>query len=169
MTLRHFSTRATILTTLALLFLSILGAQQLGTRVTVDPFPAPMEPTKKFIYSGNTLTYICFTTPFGPWNNNFISATNSWTISGSTLTSIVDSSNTATVTTVSAHGLQPGNPVTVSGVTGDSDLNGSYVIQTVPSTTTFTITTANVTDNTLLPVQWSAPRLVSGSSMPVLL
>lgn len=71
-----------------------------------------------------------------------------------TLTSIVDSSNTATVTTASAHGLpnisvnSVGYKITISGATVDSDLNGTYFVQTIPSTTTFTITTASVTDDT---------------------
>ncbi len=83
-----------------------------------------------------------------------------WSIAGSTLTSIVDSSNTSTVTTASAHGLAVGNLVTVAGAT-DADLNGTYYIQTVGSTTTFTITTANVTDatyNTGLTLETTAPR-----------
>lgn len=73
-----------------------------------------------------------------------------WYAAGSSpvLTSIVDSTNTATVTTAAAHGLAVGNRIQISGVTTDADLNGSYVIVSVPSTTTFTITTANVTDGT---------------------
>jgi hypothetical protein len=79
-----------------------------------------------------------------------------------TLTSIVDSSNTATVTTAANHGLSPGNRVVVAGVTGDTDLNGTYVVQTVGSATTFTITTASVTDgsytNSGITVSSTAPR-----------
>jgi hypothetical protein len=61
------------------------------------------------------------------------------TTSGATISSITISGQTATVTTSSAHGLSVGQQVTLSGVT-PSQYNGSYVIQTVPSTTTFTLT-----------------------------
>jgi hypothetical protein len=68
--------------------------------------------------------------------------------SDSTLTSIGVNSGTGvgTVTTnaSSPHGLYVGARVTISGATVDTDLNGTYVVQTVTSTTVYTITTANV-------------------------
>jgi hypothetical protein len=64
------------------------------------------------------------------------------------VTQIVDAANTATVTVSSAHGLSVNNRVAISGVTGDTDLNGIYIVLTVPSATTFTYTSANVTDTT---------------------
>jgi len=77
-------------------------------------------------------------------------STYNWYAAGSSpvLTSIVDSSNTATVTTAVAHGLSIGNRVQITGVTTDVDLNGIYVVVTAPTDTTFTITTASVTDGT---------------------
>lgn len=45
-------------------------------------------------------------------------------------------SDIATLTTSTAHGLLAGDEITVSGV--DSTFNGTYVILTVPTTTTFT-------------------------------
>jgi len=45
-------------------------------------------------------------------------------------------SNTATITTSSAHGFTAGKTVDISGV--DSTFNGRYEIATVPTTTTFT-------------------------------
>lgn len=78
------------------------------------------------------------------------------------ITQIVDSSNTATVTASAAHGLSVGNRVVIAGVTGDTDLNGTYTILTVGSSTTFTFTSANVTDttynNTGITLTSSAPR-----------
>lgn len=62
--------------------------------------------------------------------------------------SIADSSTTSTVTTSRAHGLAVGNQVVVAGVTADTDLNGTYTILTVPSTTSFTFTSSGVTDGT---------------------
>jgi len=67
---------------------------------------------------------------------------------GSTLTSIGDSSNTSTITTATAHGYWIGQRITISGATVDTDLNGTYLILTIPSSTTATITTASVTDAT---------------------
>jgi len=68
-------------------------------------------PTKALFYDGSgNLEYICTASP--------ASATSgSWTVSGSTLTSVVDSSNTSTVTTASAHGLLIGESVAISGTT----------------------------------------------------
>jgi hypothetical protein len=61
-------------------------------------------------------------------------------------------SNVATLTTASAHGMQVGMEITVSGV--DSTFNGSYTITTVPTTTTFTYakTFTNVTSAVVSPV-----------------
>ncbi len=78
------------------------------------------------------------------------------------VTQIVDSGTTATVTTAAAHGLGVGAKVTIAGVTGDTDLNGVYNIATVGSTTTFTVTSASVTDatynNTGITAATTSPR-----------
>lgn len=63
------------------------------------------------------------------------------------VTSIVDATNTATVTTTTPHGLVTGDIVRISGATVDADLNGNYSV-TVTSATVFTITSANVSDAT---------------------
>lgn len=113
--------------------------------------------TQRLFYDGsNNVEYVC--------KASSAQSSFSWTRSASTLTSIADSTNTATVTTSTAHGLDNarGARVTISGATGDVDLNGTYLIQTTPSSTTFTITTANVTDATYnestLVVSTTAPR-----------
>jgi hypothetical protein len=112
-----------------------------GTSVSVSEGPPYVAYTSLFFYDATpNLQYICKARSQQP--------TFSWTRSLNTLTSIADSANTGTVTTSTAHGLSVGNKVTVSGATVDTDLNGTYVIQTVGSTTTFTITTASVTDAT---------------------
>lgn len=51
--------------------------------------------------------------------------------------------NVATITTSTAHGFIAGKKVTISGV--DATFNGTYVIATIPTTTTFTY--AKVADN----------------------
>ncbi len=146
-----------------LLITVVASAQQGGTPVQPVLYPYD-QPIKFFDYDGSgNLIYTCQTKASGPWNNNSVPSTFSWTRAANTLTSIVDSTNTATVTTSTAHGLQVANAITISGATVDTDLNGTYYIQTVGSTTTFTITTANVTDATYtestLAVSSTAPRL----------
>jgi hypothetical protein len=42
------------------------------------------------------------------------------------------------ITTTAAHGLQVGDKITITGVTGDTAVNGSFYVNTVPSTTTLT-------------------------------
>jgi DNA-binding beta-propeller fold protein YncE len=51
----------------------------------------------------------------------------------------VRSSNTVTITTTQAHNLSAGNRVSITGVT-DATFNGTFTVDTVPSTTTFTYT-----------------------------
>lgn len=110
-----------------------------------------------FSYDANgNVEYIC-------WANTAVGTTATFVVSAKTLTSIVDSSNTATVTTVADHGLTAGATVVVSGATGDTDLNGTYTILTVPTSKTFTFTSASVTDatynETTLTVTYSGPQL----------
>lgn len=73
-----------------------------------------------------------------------------------TLTSIVDATNTATITTSSAHNRVTGQRVRISGCNNDglyvittcpTALNGDYAI-TVTGANTFTVTTSGVTDGT---------------------
>lgn len=75
----------------------------------------------------------------------------SWTGS-SMITSIVDSGTTATITFVSAHGLNNDNSIQILGVTevGGTALNSTFTV-TVTSTTAVTITTSGVTDGSYTP------------------
>jgi hypothetical protein len=81
--------------------------------------------------------------------------------SDSTITSITDSSNTATIV-LPNHGLLPNNGITISGATVDTDLNGTYSVVSVSDANTFTITTASVTDaaysESTLTITTTAPR-----------
>lgn len=142
-----------------IIFASSLCAQR-GIEVNLSQSPPISAYTKLFFYDGsNQLEYVCTALSQQP---SF-----SWTRAASTLTSIVDAANTSTVTTSTAHGLAVGNLVTITGATVDTDLNGTYFIQTVGSTTTFTITTSGVSDATYtestLVVATTAPR--SSASM----
>lgn len=151
----------------ALLFYSMLAgsllSQQTGQPVGIVQFNT-QTPTRFLDYAGGSnLTYLCL----APSVNQ--TSTPSWytyslSVTGSTLTSIVVLTNVATATTVSAHGLMVGQKTTVSGST-TAALNATYVIATVPSTTTFTFTTAGVGDATYnngpLTVSGEAPLLTS--------
>ncbi len=127
---------------IALGLLLTVVADKLGAQTPVNQTagPPPDAYTSLYFYDGSSnLIYACKAKSQQP--------VFTWT-QGGTLTSIVDSSNTSTVTTTVAHGLAVGNSITIAGVTTDTDLNGTYNIQSVGSTTTFTITTANVGDAT---------------------
>lgn len=111
--------------------------------------------TTKFLYDGSSrLEYVC--------KANSLQAPYSWTYAAGGITNIVVSSNVGTVTTGTAHGLEAGHKVTVTGSTQDPDLNAEYVVATVPTSTTFTIATsavANGTYTTGLVITGSAPRM----------
>ncbi len=104
-------------------------------------------------------------------------ASTSWSIALGSLSSIVGNGATATVTTTSPHGLcltvncvAGGTPtrVTISGALADFNLNGTYQIVAVPSSTTFQVTTANVMSATFqnygLAVATGPPKSTSGWS-----
>jgi hypothetical protein len=57
-----------------------------------------------------------------------------------TVSNVARTGTTATITTSTAHTLEIGDSVVVSGLT-NSALNGTYTIATVPTSTTFTYTT----------------------------
>ena len=63
---------------------------------------------------------------------------NSPAINISGVTNTVD----PTITTATADGLTVGEKVTIAGVVGATGVNGTFVVQSVPTLTTFTITTA---------------------------
>ena len=150
------------------LLLFLLGlsayAQTNGQPVTIVAYP-PETPTRFMDYAGGSnLTYLCIANPLNKSGANASYYAYSLSVSGGGLTSIVVATNVGTVTTAAAHGLMAGQTVTVAGST-TSALNASYVIQSVPSTTTFTITTSGVGDATYnngpLTISGNAPLLTS--------
>ncbi len=113
-------------------------------------------------YSGTDLITICKARSQQP--------TATFIIAGATpyeLTSIVVLTNVGTVTTVSDHGLNIGDKVTVAGATVDTDLNAIYKIATVATSKTFTIATVSVANATYneatLKFTTQAPR----TTMPI--
>ena len=79
-------------------------------------------------------------------------------------------SNVATITTGTAHGLVAGNTVTIAGMTGANAgvFNGTYLVASAPSTTTFTFARTNadvasaVADGTVIRVAWETITLNGG-------
>ncbi len=135
---------------------------QEGQQVNLSIGPPLSAYTSLLFYSGSDLQYICIARSIQP--------TATFAVSGATpfvLTSIAVATNVGTVTTVSPHGLAVNDKIIVSGGTVDPDLNATYSIATVGSTTTFTIATSAVSDGTYnnagLKFTTTAPR----STMPI--
>ncbi len=82
----------------------------------------------------------------------------------------VRAANVVTITTTSAHGLSPGQSVTIAGVS-DTSFNGTFTITTVPSPTTFTYaqTAADATSGggsvSASTVKWSVNGVEGGNTM----
>lgn len=141
-----------VIITLLMSAVAVFG-QAKGTPVTVTNYPTG-QPTQILDYDGSShVIFIGYAIPIQP---SF-----SWTVAGSTLTSIAVATNVGTVTTSTAHGLVVGNPVIVAG-SATTALNGIYRIATVGSASTFTITTSGVSNATYtdagLSVSTTAPR-----------
>jgi hypothetical protein len=98
------------------------------------------------------------------------SATPNWYFQNGSLTSISASGNTLTFTTSAPHGLAPdpsdtGIPngrITVLSAISDPSLNGTYLVQSVPTTTSFTIHLAKATT---APTEATDPFLSVGSGV----
>jgi hypothetical protein len=137
-----------------------LLSQTTGQPVGIVQFPN-QSPTRVMDYAGGSnLTYLGQAPSLNPTpsvNPGYWAY--SLSVTGGTLTSIAVSSNVGTVTTVSAHGLLPGETVVVSGST-TSALNASYSVVSVTSGTAFTITTSGVGNATYN----NGPLTVSGNS-----
>lgn len=88
--------------------------------------------------------------------------------------SVTRSGSTVTVTTTSAHGLSANNYITIAGA-NETDYNGAYKIDSVPSTTTFTYTvtttpsspatgTITATERNIIYRYYQYPTLMSSDS-----
>lgn len=92
-------------------------------------------------FTGDALATLPYDTGKGTFINDFKSSdTNRLSFSDSAVTTTKrarDGSNTATITTATAHGLVPGDAVTISGV-GGTGYNGAGVVGTTPTPTSFT-------------------------------
>lgn len=150
-----------LISALAIVLIGSVIAQD-GQPVNVSISAPLVGYTNLYYYSGTDLQYACRAKSQQPAATFGVSASTPYV-----LTSIVVATNVGTATTVSAHGLAVNDRVVVSGGTVDPDLNTSYKIITVGSTTTFTVTTASVSDgtynNAALQFTTTAPR----DTMPI--
>lgn len=155
-----------LITLMLLALMSLAVSAQTGAPVDVNGYPTSVsQPTKVFYYDASSnLIFACIARSAAP-NTQNPGYNFSLSVTGTGLTSIVAATNVGTVTTAAAHGLLLGNKVTVAGST-TSALNAVYYVQTVPSTTTFTITTAGVADATYnngpLTISGQTPLLTGG-------
>ncbi len=135
----------TLLLTLALV---VSAFAQPMVRVSSAP---PDVAIRRVIFCDNALQSACLSTDPVKYvcvARQDTAPTTSVSRSDSTLTSVVVLTNVGTVTTASPHGLYQGAKVTIAGATVDSDLNASYVVQSVSSSTVYTIATVNVANAT---------------------
>lgn len=97
-----------------------------------------------------------------------------WKFSDATLVSIVVAANVATVTTSTPHGLigGGGSVITLSGCYTDDELNGTAIVASAPTTTTFTIPTSGVANgsytDTSIAIQDLSGGLFGGDNSNVL-
>jgi hypothetical protein len=139
------------------ILIAVAAFGQSGSPVNQVADPPATAVVKQLFYDGsNNLQYVC-------WARQFQPSPTYQRRSDSTLTSIVVLTNVGTVTTASAHGLYVGARVTFSGATVDTDLNGTYTIATVPSSTTYTVATSAVANAT-----YTESTLVVSTSQPLL-
>ena len=108
--------------------------------------PTPRKLWSAYLGDDQRNTFTVDTT--NKWGRSTSAPASYWTNASSTQISVVVSSNTATATFSSAHGLTNGINFWITGATGDTDLNATWVIASVPTTTTITFTTTNVSNGT---------------------
>lgn len=114
-----------------------------GAPMRVNAFPSKEPATHLKDYTAGNMAYICLANPDAPTSG----ISHTWSVAASTLTNVVVSSNVGTITWPSAHGLVPGNQITISG-SSTSALNATYDLASTATTTTATITTVGVADGT---------------------
>jgi hypothetical protein len=124
--------------------------------------PSPATTTLTYYTASGNPQYICKAQSNQPQYT--------WAVTPSsqqgTLTSIVVLTNVGTATTSANHGLQVNDVVIVAGST-TAALNGTYIIQTVPSATTFTITTSGVGNATYATAALAMSTMAPRSNAPI--
>ena len=103
-----------------------------ATTVTVLLAPGSSTTTNAAAYYNPALTYV--------YVGYFYSGSGMQL--GTTSSIVVTSATVITVTTVNPHGLSKGSYVYIVGTTGGTNVNGAYIVATVPTSNTFTVTAA---------------------------
>lgn len=111
------------------------------------------------------------------WNSDHVLAIGSPKLFGRTSTigsttpsslSGISQANPGVFTTTGAHGLTVGQLVTISGVVGMTQVNGNtYVVNTTPLTTTFTVTFQGSALNTTSYTAYTSGGTVTGAATGV--
>ena len=104
-----------------------------NTTITVLLAPGSSTTTNAAAYYSAALTYV--------YVGYFYSGSGIQVAAGTTAV-VVTSSTVITVTTVNPHGLSKGSFAYIVGTTGGTNVNGAYVVATVPTANTFTVTAA---------------------------
>lgn len=107
--------------------------------------------------STNTLTYTAKGQVSGSvWDSTYTNLTGGGIYPGARIplavsaTSVTYSGTTITVTTAAAHGLYPGTPIIIRGITALTNApNGNWIIRTTPAPSTFTFIAAVAPTGTL--------------------
>jgi hypothetical protein len=106
-----------------------------GTTFTVKLAPGSSTATNGTEYFSATSTYV--------YLGYFYSQCGFAVAKNSTTAVVVTSATVITVTTQFAHGLNKGSYVYITGTTGGTNVNGAYIVATVPTQNTFTVTAAS--------------------------
>jgi len=104
-----------------------------NTTITVLLAPGSSTTTNSAAYYNAALTYV--------YTGYFYSGAGIQVAAG-TSSVVVTSSTVITVTTVNPHGLSKGSFAYIVGTTGGTNVNGAYIVATVPTANTFTVTAA---------------------------
>jgi hypothetical protein len=95
------------------------------------------------------------------------SAVPNWSLQEGSISIAASGGNTLTLTTATPHGLTvnamtPNGRITIAGAISNPSLNGTYLVQSVPTTTSFTIQTAAAT---IAPTKATDPTLSVSSGV----
>jgi hypothetical protein len=105
-----------------------------NTTITVLLAPGSSTTTNAAAYYNAALTYV--------YVGYFYSGAGIATSVGTSAV-VVTSASVITVTTVNPHGLSKGSFAYIVGTTGGTNVNGAYVVASVPTANTFTVTAAS--------------------------
>lgn len=114
--------------------LSISGSSIVGTPTTPGTYTFTLRATRAGVSTVDSTSQSIQIVAGGPW----VKLSSAWL--NKTVSNVSVTSNVATITTSAAHGItQLNQPITISGVTGQTWLNADWIVTSIPTTTTFTV------------------------------